>query len=334
MTADRISPSPKLAPLDLGQLASIPPETSTAEMRALLMHLVAIDRAIMNKDRAAVMTHTDAIRVEADRFRVPLLIIAAAVILGEDKKAAGVFVQWMDYVIVLAGDLRIPEMITLLLLLHDMHLVPRMDLYPGHSAAATLDALTAIAAEYPEILIKELEAARNPGGRAAGLTARLRLAKAGVDDAAAVDTEIRAFLSSFSGAKVAAKDRATAILALGDFVEALHRTAPGEFDADIQRLRADDIAGGMLQASDYTRKMAADMGLERIAARASIGIRYDAIEIFTEWLENEPLEESDFVRAMSAPEMNHTPVRATREPARNDPCPCGSGKKYKKCCGA
>ncbi|MEF8797944.1 MAG: SEC-C metal-binding domain-containing protein [Candidatus Bipolaricaulota bacterium] len=22
------------------------------------------------------------------------------------------------------------------------------------------------------------------------------------------------------------------------------------------------------------------------------------------------------------------------EPGRNDPCPCGSGKKYKYCCGA
>ncbi|MCL6105810.1 MAG: SEC-C metal-binding domain-containing protein [Actinobacteria bacterium] len=21
------------------------------------------------------------------------------------------------------------------------------------------------------------------------------------------------------------------------------------------------------------------------------------------------------------------------EPGRNDPCPCGSGKKYKRCCG-
>jgi len=27
------------------------------------------------------------------------------------------------------------------------------------------------------------------------------------------------------------------------------------------------------------------------------------------------------------------PVRATPVPGRNDPCPCGSGKKYKKCCG-
>jgi uncharacterized protein len=28
------------------------------------------------------------------------------------------------------------------------------------------------------------------------------------------------------------------------------------------------------------------------------------------------------------------PIRKTAEPGRNDPCPCGSGKKYKKCHGA
>jgi hypothetical protein len=27
------------------------------------------------------------------------------------------------------------------------------------------------------------------------------------------------------------------------------------------------------------------------------------------------------------------PSRATPKVGRNDPCPCGSGKKYKKCCG-
>ena len=27
------------------------------------------------------------------------------------------------------------------------------------------------------------------------------------------------------------------------------------------------------------------------------------------------------------------PFVAKREPRRNDPCPCGSGRKYKKCCG-
>ncbi len=28
------------------------------------------------------------------------------------------------------------------------------------------------------------------------------------------------------------------------------------------------------------------------------------------------------------------PIKADVTPGRNDPCSCGSGKKYKKCCGA
>jgi uncharacterized protein len=28
-----------------------------------------------------------------------------------------------------------------------------------------------------------------------------------------------------------------------------------------------------------------------------------------------------------------TPIRASSKPGRNDPCPCGSGNKYKRCCG-
>ena len=27
------------------------------------------------------------------------------------------------------------------------------------------------------------------------------------------------------------------------------------------------------------------------------------------------------------------PIQGSGQPGRNDPCPCGSGKKYKKCCG-
>ena len=27
------------------------------------------------------------------------------------------------------------------------------------------------------------------------------------------------------------------------------------------------------------------------------------------------------------------PIKAEVKPERNDPCTCGSGKKYKKCCG-
>jgi SWIM/SEC-C metal-binding protein len=28
------------------------------------------------------------------------------------------------------------------------------------------------------------------------------------------------------------------------------------------------------------------------------------------------------------------PVQSTKKVGRNDPCPCGSGKKFKKCCGS
>ena len=34
-----------------------------------------------------------------------------------------------------------------------------------------------------------------------------------------------------------------------------------------------------------------------------------------------------------APTEKQKPVRAGKKVGRNDPCPCGSGKKYKKCCG-
>jgi preprotein translocase subunit SecA len=30
---------------------------------------------------------------------------------------------------------------------------------------------------------------------------------------------------------------------------------------------------------------------------------------------------------------DETPAQSGRKIGRNDPCPCGSGKKYKRCCG-
>ena len=35
----------------------------------------------------------------------------------------------------------------------------------------------------------------------------------------------------------------------------------------------------------------------------------------------------------SQPEKPRTVVREGRKVGRNEPCPCGSGKKYKQCCG-
>jgi len=35
----------------------------------------------------------------------------------------------------------------------------------------------------------------------------------------------------------------------------------------------------------------------------------------------------------SRPNLVSIPGGKSKKTGRNDPCPCGSGKKYKKCCG-
>jgi len=39
-------------------------------------------------------------------------------------------------------------------------------------------------------------------------------------------------------------------------------------------------------------------------------------------------------KAERAKDPDKYQLKAAPEVGRNDPCPCGSGKKYKKCCGA
>ncbi|MBW2960239.1 SEC-C domain-containing protein [Mesonia sp. JHPTF-M18] len=41
--------------------------------------------------------------------------------------------------------------------------------------------------------------------------------------------------------------------------------------------------------------------------------------------------EEEFQRLIMHNE-DESPIEKQKEPGRNDPCPCGSGKKYKKCC--
>ena len=45
-----------------------------------------------------------------------------------------------------------------------------------------------------------------------------------------------------------------------------------------------------------------------------------------------PVKRESVYGNAAKPQVSQTPVRVTKI-GRNDPCPCGSGKKYKKCCG-
>ncbi|MFC2057563.1 preprotein translocase subunit SecA [Campylobacterota bacterium] len=56
-----------------------------------------------------------------------------------------------------------------------------------------------------------------------------------------------------------------------------------------------------------------------------------AVEHIREELESDIAEAKLSTDEQEAPK--NKPVTGTKKPKRNDPCPCGSGKKYKNCCG-
>ncbi len=47
----------------------------------------------------------------------------------------------------------------------------------------------------------------------------------------------------------------------------------------------------------------------------------------------EPYETEDIRDLEKLLGLSDGPIKASDKPGRNDPCVCGSGKKYKKCCG-
>jgi preprotein translocase subunit SecA len=56
------------------------------------------------------------------------------------------------------------------------------------------------------------------------------------------------------------------------------------------------------------------------------------VEQIREELESEVSEASLNTETENS-EKKNKPITGTKKPKRNDPCPCGSGLKYKNCCG-
>ncbi len=61
--------------------------------------------------------------------------------------------------------------------------------------------------------------------------------------------------------------------------------------------------------------------------------REEDLESEVERLEEEQQSRKQRMSLNLVPDEPQKPVKSTRSAGRNDPCPCGSGKKYKKCCG-
>ncbi|MCI6675922.1 MAG: SEC-C domain-containing protein [Clostridiales bacterium] len=64
---------------------------------------------------------------------------------------------------------------------------------------------------------------------------------------------------------------------------------------------------------------------------------YNMVEARAEWLYNLPqwdnLLSAERRKELYKEQKSSTTIVKGKKIGRNDPCPCGSGKKYKKCCG-
>ena len=84
-----------------------------------------------------------------------------------------------------------------------------------------------------------------------------------------------------------------------------------------------------LEKVDMDTKVVLDVDFEKLFFNM---LKADADHLFSldEW--NDVLSE-DKRREIYKDYKRSKTVHVEKKPGRNDPCPCGSGKKYKKCCG-
>ena len=104
-----------------------------------------------------------------------------------------------------------------------------------------------------------------------------------------------------------------------------------------------EIMVGFLDGIDESLK--ASNNLEEITEDSEVTIDIDTEKLYmnmvgcnAEWLYTLPAWDKIYDKEKrdelyKKEKTSHTIVKAPKI-GRNDPCPCGSGKKYKKCCGA
>ena len=91
---------------------------------------------------------------------------------------------------------------------------------------------------------------------------------------------------------------------------------------------------------NFTGEKPAKLGTEKLPAVVSVQTEERLKEVTSifeehEWAFSIDLE-PDKPEDINDLEILLNPTRQTKvdaKPGRNEPCPCGSGKKYKKCCG-
>lgn len=104
------------------------------------------------------------------------------------------------------------------------------------------------------------------------------------------------------------------------FMAGMSCDVDGWTDLVVQRSRAAEAAGLMLTLIDLSRDDAET--LKRLGPKQAAHFRKHAPDLLTEC-----------VLELTAAEDPSEPIIRGPKIGRNDPCPCGSGAKYKKCCG-
>ena len=86
----------------------------------------------------------------------------------------------------------------------------------------------------------------------------------------------------------------------------------------VQRIKFEAVKVLQLVQFDFTTEAEEEAAVEHIREELESGV---ADAVLNDGSEPEETE------------TKRTPIEAEKKPKRNDPCPCGSGKKYKNCCG-
>lgn len=118
----------------------------------------------------------------------------------------------------------------------------------------------------------------------------------------------------------------------------------GKFSELVEKFEADPVIFmGFLDGINTSLKTAND--LEKIKEDSALDLDVDFDKLFFNMLKadadylyglpqwDDVLSEERRMEIVKEFKRSKT-VHKEKEPGRNDPCPCGSGKKYKKCCGA
>ena len=86
---------------------------------------------------------------------------------------------------------------------------------------------------------------------------------------------------------------------------------------------------------------AARLGTKKAPAQISVKTEARKQELAAIFAENKwvgdiavDAEQDENIRDLEFLQNKNVKTHSASKAGRNDPCPCGSGKKYKKCCGA